>query len=217
MAWDFNSLFSGKTIPWLASGTGLLQAPQLQSTIKSITSVIPSAGSTVLVPAGIVSRSIYDTGRFLSGSYNNVNANVNQFNPMVASAAKIYQPQQGNLLNLSGFTLSPVLQNAKLSTYQPSTPSSPSPTLVRYPYVSSPTGTMNYSQRYGMVLSPSYSQLQSIPKSVSTMSIPSLGSYVFGGGLSISLPWSKTRARKQKYSKRKKQQKHCNTKCRRRK
>lgn len=188
MAWDFDTLFSGKTIPWLSGATGLLQTPQLQSTLKSVTSIIPSAGSTILVPAGVVSRSIYDTGRFLSGSYGNVNTNINQFNPMVASAAKSYQPQTA--LNFSGFKLTP---------YPPSTPSSPPPVYVNYPYVSSNTGS---------ILSRSGS---------STLKLPSLGSYVFGNGLGILLPWSKPKTRKQKYSKRKKQQRRCVTKRRSRK
>lgn len=209
MAWNFSNMFSGmgKTVPWLSGATGVLQAPQLQSTLKSVTSIIPSAGSTILVPAGVVSRSVYDTLSLAGQTY----GQVNKYNPMVVSAANIYQPN--TISNLNGFKLQPV-SNLKQFV---------SPQFVSPPrgdYADAPSLSIDaFPRSSGLSFYPGMGSMISKSRPIIKINsplIPSLGSYVFGNA-SISLPWSKPKARKQKYSKKKTQRKHCATKSRRRK
>lgn len=202
---DFGNLFSNskKASMTVGSVTSLFQAPQIQSFVqpiaKSLKPAFPSFGSTILAPAAVVSRGVYDALNMAGATY----GQINQYNPMVVSAAKIQQPQQYVIspLNLSTPSVISGLSIAPIKFSSVYSPSYQSPLGI---------GGQSGAQMYPGLpdprkLSAVYQPLLPNVPPVTQPQQPqiSLGNYVFGSGLKFSLPWSKPKSRTQKYSKHK--------------
>lgn len=193
-----------KVIPVISTGTALLQSPQMKPTVDMITKAIPSAGSTILAPAGIVSRSVYDVLNATGQSYGQINSNINKNNPFIVSASPpiTYVPQistegfvlnknyENSLKNIYGNPLKNILSSYNINTsFQNNKPIS------------------SVSKNYSLLTVPSLNNILKNPSSLQT-TLPSVGQYVFGSGndiksLKLSIPWLNARSRKQRYTKNK--------------